>query len=210
MEQLIRKSITNTLLRNIMEKTRNTIKLTVMKLESEENLSNEAVPEVTETEDIESLKEVVAKEKARADEYLAGWQRAQADYTNYKRRTEQEREEFSKFANSTLILSLLPILDDMERALASIPAKSAKLPWVEGVKLIERKLRASLQAQGLTPIQALGKPFDPNFHEAVRQDKGREGIVIGEVQKGYKLHDKVIRPTKVVVGNGEGIAKEEI
>ena len=176
--------------------------------ESEKNLNREAIPEVAETEDIEGLKQALAEEKAKAEGYLANWQRAQADFINYKQRNEQEREEFNKFANATLVLSLLPILDDLERALASIPPKSAKLPWVDGIRLIERKFRASLETEGLTPIEAPGKPFDPNLHEAVRQDKGKEGIIIQELQRGYKLHDRVIRPTMVVVGNGEEAEKE--
>jgi len=180
-----------------------------MQTESEENINNEAVPEIAETEDIESLKQALAEEKAKAEDYLASWQRTQADFINYKRRTEQEKVEFSKFANSNLMLNLLPVLDDLERALASIPAKSARLPWVDGVRLIARKLKATLEAQGLKPIKALGEPFDPYFHEAVRQDKGKEGIVIEELQKGYKLHDRVIRPATVVVGSGEEAAKED-
>jgi len=180
-----------------------------MQPESAENANHEEVPEVGETEDIESLKRKLAEEKERAESYLASWQRTQADFINYKRRQEQEREEFSKFANTALISSLLPILDDLERALASIPPRSAKLPWVEGIRLIERKLRASLEAHGLTPIKALGEPFDPNLHEAVKQDKGKEGIVIQEVRKGYKLHDRVIRPSMVVVGSGENSDTEK-
>ena len=180
-----------------------------MPLESEENVNSEVVPEVTEAEDIESLKQALAEEKGKAEGYLANWQRTQADFINYKRRNEQEREEFNKFASTGLVLSLLPILDDLERALASLPPKSAKLTWVDGIRLIERKFRVSLETQGLTPIKALGEPFDPNLHEAVRQDKGKEGIVISELQKGYKFHDRVIRPTMVVVGNGEEVAKEE-
>ena len=177
--------------------------------ESEENPNSEAVPEVAEAEDIETLKQALAEEKEKAERYLANWQRAQADFINYKRRNEQEREDFNRFVNATLMLSLLPVLDDMERALNSIPPRSAKLTWVDGIRLIERKLRTSLEAQGLTPIKALGEPFDPNFHEAVRQDKGKEGIVIEELQKGYKLHDRVIRPTMVVVGDGEEAEKED-
>ena len=180
-----------------------------MPLESDENVNSEVVPEVTEAEDIESLKQALAEEKEKAEGYLANWQRTQADFINYKRRNEQEREEFNKFASTGLVLSLLPILDDLERALASLPPKSAKLTWVDGIRLIERKFRVSLETQGLTPIKALGVPFDPNLHEAVRQDKGKEGIVISELQKGYKFHDRVIRPTMVVVGNGEEAAKEE-
>ena len=180
-----------------------------MQPESAENSNSEVTPEVTEPEDVESLKQVLAEEKEKAEGYLANWQRTQADFINYKRRSEQERDEFSKFANANLMLSLLPILDDLERAVASIPAKAAKLPWADGIKLIERKFRASLETQGLTPIEALGKPFDPSLHEAVRQDKGKEGIVIEELQKGYRLHDRVIRPTMVVVGNGGEAEKED-
>jgi molecular chaperone GrpE len=169
----------------------------------EENSASRVEPETTEVEDIEALKQALAEETARAEANLAGWQRAQADFINYKQRSKQEREESIKFTNSLLMLNLLPILDDLERAFASIPKHLAKLSWVDGVKLIERNLQASLEAQGLSPIKALGKLFDPNLHEATRQDKGKEGIVILEVQKGYKFHDRVIRPSKVVVGNGE-------
>ena len=180
-----------------------------MQQESKENLNSEVTPEVTEIEDVESLKQALAEATEKAEGYLASWQRTQADFINYKRRNEQEREEFSKFANATLILSLLPVLDDLERAMASIPAKPSRLNWLDGIRLIERKFRARLEAQGLTRIEALGKPFDPSLHEAVRQDRGEEGIVIEELQKGYKLHDRVIRPTMVVVGNGEAAAKED-
>ena len=160
-------------------------------------------PEVAEVEDIETLKKALAEEKAKAEANLAGWQRTQADFINYKQRSEQEKEESIKFANSLLMLNLLPILDDLERAFASFPSRPAKHSWVDGIRLIERKLRATLEAQGLSPIKALGEPFDPHQHEAIRQDKGKEGIVIEEVQKGYKFHDRVIRPSRVVVGNGE-------
>ena len=178
--------------------------------EPEEALNSEAGPEATEAEDIETLKQALAEEQKKAEDYLANWQRAQADFINYKRRTEQERGEFNRFANGTLILNLLPVLDDLERAIDSIPPKLAKTSWVDGTKRIRHKFRASLEAQGLAPIKALGEPFDPRFHEAVRQDKGNEGIVIEEFQRGYMLHDRVLRPTKVVVGNGEEEEKEDI
>lgn len=169
----------------------------------EEELTDEVEPQVAGTEAVEALKQALAEEKEKAEKYLANWQRAQADFINYKRRSEEEKAETIKFGNSVLILSLLPVLDDLERALNSVLPELAEPSWVEGVKLIERKIKATLEAQGLSPIEALGKPFDPNFHEAVRQDKGKEGIVIEEVQKGYKIYDRVIRPSRVVVGNGE-------
>jgi molecular chaperone GrpE len=178
----------------------------MMPREPEEELDNEIDQTPSggvEERDVESLEEALAEAKAKAEANLAGWQRAQADFSNYKKRAEQEKQELSKFANSVLILSLLPVLDDFERAYSAIPPKMEKQSWLEGIKLIERKLWAVLEAQGLSPIKALGQPFDPALHEAVRQDKGQEGIVIEEIQRGYLIEDRVIRPSKVVVGNGE-------
>jgi len=180
-----------------------------MKGQESEDTNSQVESEVAEVEDIEALKQALAEEKAKAEEHLAGWQRAQADFINYKRRTEQDKEEISKFANSILILSILPVLDDLARALTSIPPRLAKLGWVDGIRLIERKLQTSLEAQGLSQIKALGEPFDPNLHEAARMDKGKEGIIIEEIQKGYTLHDRVIRPPKVVVGNGEEVEEKK-
>jgi molecular chaperone GrpE len=176
----------------------------MMPRESEEEQTNEEVEsEITEVENIAVLKQTLTEEKAKAEANLAGWQRAQADFINYKRRTEQEKEEISQFAKATLILELLPVLDDLERAFAAVPLRLTKASWVDGIKLIWSKLRTALEAQGLSEIRAVGEPFDPHLHEAVRQDRGTEGVVIEEVQRGYKFRDKIIRPTKVVVGNGE-------
>jgi molecular chaperone GrpE len=101
------------------------------------------------------------------------------------------------------------VLDDLERAFAAIPQELAEANWVKGIRLIERKLWTVLEMQGLLQIKALGEPFDPRFHEAVRQEKGKDGIVVEEIQKGYKFRDRVIRPSKVAVGNGEEDKKEE-
>ena len=161
----------------------------------------------TEVEDIEALKKALAEEKTKAESYLANWQRVQADFINYKRRTEQDRQDTGKFANSALILRLLPVLDDLERALDSVPPRLRKLAWVEGIRLIWRKLRESLKAQGLTEIAAEGEPFDPNLHEAAMCSKGKEGIVVRELQKGYRLHERVLRVAVVAVGSGEGASK---
>ena len=168
----------------------------------DEEPNNEIEAEAAEIEDVEEVKQALAEEKQKAETNLAGWQRAQADFENYRKRSEQEKEETSRFANSTLMFNLLPALDDLERALNSTPSGMAEHSWLDGVKLIERKLKATLEAQGLSPIKALGEPFDPNLHEAVRQAEGDDGMVIEEVEKGYRLYDRVIRPSKVVVGNG--------
>lgn len=153
-------------------------------------------------EDVEALKKALAAETARAEDYLSGWKRAQADFINFKRRTEQEKAEATKFSNAMLILNLLPVLDDLQRAFNSVSASLAGLTWVNGMQLIHRKLEGILEAQGLSQIKALGEKFDPHFHEAVMYKEGDEGVVIEEVQKGYKLHDRVIRPSLVVVGKG--------
>ncbi len=163
-----------------------------------------------ETEDTEALKKMLAEATEKAEANLVGWQRAQADFINYKRRAEQEKEDVTKSANASLMLSLLPVLDDLGRAFASIPDDKDSFQWVEGFKAIERKFRNILESKGLSEIKAIGEPFDTRFHEAVLQGSGKEGIVIGEIQKGYKLYDKVLRPTKVIVGSGEGEEKEEI
>jgi molecular chaperone GrpE len=180
-----------------------------MTSENSEEIYNEPEAETVETEDMESLKQALAEEKKKSEEYMASWQRAQADFINYKRRTEQERQEFNSFANANLILSLLPVIDDLERALDAIPPKYKKHEWVEGVRLVAHKFKTILEGHGVKPIKAMGEAFDPNYHEALRQDKGKEGIVIEEFQKGYMMHDKLLRPARVVVGNGEGDIKEE-
>lgn len=159
--------------------------------------------------EIEEMRKALAAEKAEAEANLSGWQRERADFLNYKRRVEQEREEVSKSANAGLMLRLLPVLDDFDRALNCIPPELADLSWVEGIGAIERKLRTTLETQGLSPIEAVGKPFDPNEHEAVMQGEGEENMVVGELQKGYKLYDKVLRPTKAIVGCGKVTEKEE-
>ena len=184
--------------------------------EPEEEQTAKAEPEaalkeeITESEDIETIKQALADQKAKAETNLAGWQRAQADFENYRKRGEQEKEEIGKFANSVLMLNLLPILDDLERAFTSIPPNLARLSWVDGMRLIERKLQASLESQGLSLIKAVGEPFDPNLHEAAMQGKGEDGIVIEELQKGYKFRDRVIRPSMVVVGDGQVEEEKEV
>lgn len=173
------------------------------KKNNENELPKELPEETPETE------EAVSEDRKKAEEYLANWQRAQADFINYKRRAEQERLEFNSFANANFARAILPILDDMERAIDAVPEEFAKHDWVEGVKLVERKFKTTLEGQGVKPVLALGMEFDPNVHEAIRQDKGKDGMVVAEYQKGYMLNDKLLRPAKVAVGNGEEEKKEE-
>jgi len=150
--------------------------------------------------DVDTLKRQVEEEKQKAEGYLANWQRAQADFINYKRRTEQEKNELTKFSTAMLILNLLPVMDDLERALSTVPTALAGLSWFDGLRLIHRKLVAILENQGLQAIEAEGKDFDPNLHEAIMHVEGEEGKVVQVMQKGYKLHDRIIRPAMVTVG----------
>ena len=157
--------------------------------------------EYIDGEDIESADRKVKKikqklkacQKERA-EYLAGWQRAKADYINLEKRIEQEKAEWIKFSNAELILKLLAILDSFEEALKHNKDK--------GLQQLYNQLKNILKNQGLEEIKALGEKFNPEFHESVetvKSDKG-EGIIVEEIQKGYKLHGKVIRSSKVKIG----------
>lgn len=153
---------------------------------------------------IADLQNRLAQAEAQAAEYKDQWMRAVADYRNFKRRTETERAELVRNAGAALILKLLPVLDDFERAIANIPPDIAETPWWQGTQLIAQKLRTILESEGVKPIEALGQEFNPNLHEAVIYEdaEGQEGKVIAELQRGYLLHDRVIRPSMVKVGRG--------
>ena len=188
----------------------------MMSKNPEENLNNSELPEnspskegVTEAAASASLEKELAEAKKKADEYLANWQRSQADFTNYRRRTEQEKLDLGKYANGTLFCDILPVLDDLELALNHVPDKYASMDWVEGVRLVEKKFKSILEKQGVKPVCALGMSFDPALHEAIKQEKGPEGAVIAEVQKGYTLGDRLLRPSRVIVGSGEEQVDEE-
>jgi molecular chaperone GrpE len=154
-------------------------------------------------EKLEELTRELEATKATAEEHRYNWQRSAADFANYKRRTDEERTTLAAFSNASLIAKLLAVLDDFDRALENVPPE-AHDAWIEGVKLVERKLRNVLESEGVTPIQAVGQPFDPNLHEAVVHEETADhpdNHVIDEVQRGYRLHDRVIRPTLVRVAN---------
>lgn len=154
--------------------------------------------------EIEALQRQLDEARQEAGDNKAGWQRAAADFANYRRRAEQEREATLGLANEMLLAKLLAVVDDFDRALSAMPPELEHLGWIEGLWLVERKLRALLESEGVTPIEAVGKPFDPREHEAVIHEETRsapDGQVIGEVQKGYRIRDRVLRPSLVKVAN---------
>ncbi len=155
-------------------------------------------------ERIEQLERELEEAHRSDAEHRNNWHRSAADFANYKRRTDEERATLTQFSNAILIGKLLGVLDDFDRALESVPAEDANDPWVEGVQLTERKLRNVLESEGVTPIEAVGQPFDPNLHEAVVHEDTADhpdNAVIDELQRGYRLHDRVIRPSLVRVAN---------
>jgi molecular chaperone GrpE len=155
---------------------------------------------------LQEAEAALAQARERADDNLRNWQRTAADFSNFKRRTEEDRAVVTMTANAILIGRLLSVLDDFDRALASVP-EDVHEGWLDGIRLVERKLQALLEAEGVTPIPAIGQPFDPNLHEAVVHEDTTEhpdNTVIGEVQRGYLLHERVLRPSLVRVANNPG------
>jgi molecular chaperone GrpE len=156
-----------------------------------------------------TLEAQLARAQGDAQKYLDNWRRAEADFQNYKRRAEQERDDSRRFAGISLISNLLPIVDDLERAFGSLDGGLAGLTWLDGLRLIYRKLVMLLENAGVKPIEANGQPFNPRYHEAVAHIEGEDGKVLSEVQRGYMLHDRVLRPAMVVVGKGTDGKSEE-
>ena len=154
--------------------------------------------EQAETE-IEALQKQLEESEAKAAENLDGWQRAQAEFVNYKNRVQRDREMDYASMKGDIIKKVLPVLDDMERALANRPEGDS---WANGMELIARKFQSVLEAEGVKRIEATGQLFDPNFHEAISSEPNEDvesGHIIEVVQNGYMSGERVIRPAMVRV-----------
>jgi len=176
--------------------------------EEKDTLDDKASAEV-EVQGAESLETLLAQEKEKAERYLANWQRTEADFRNYKAREDQEKKDLINWANSALITDILPVLDAFDRAFQASAPKGHGLSWLIGFKQIQKMLQDVLAKYGVTEVKCIGEVFDPSRHEAVAQQPGAEGVIVGEVRKGYVLKDKLIRAPQVVVGNGEGAPGSE-
>lgn len=154
-------------------------------------------------DDVESLKKALAQEKEKAEKYLTNWQRTEADFRNYKTREEQEKKDLINWANSTLVCDILPVLDAFDRAFEGGKPDGKSLSWITGFRQIQKMLLDVLSKHGLTEMKCVGETFDPGLHEAVAQQNGAEGVVLDEVRKGYRLRDKLLRASQVVVGGGD-------
>jgi molecular chaperone GrpE len=151
---------------------------------------------------LDEARSLADEERRKAATYLDLAQRSQADFQNYKRRVEQERDQLVKDANAELLRQILPVLDDLERALANMPGELAQDNWATGVALIGQKLQGILEQRGLSRIGLEGEPFDPYIHEAVAYEEHPEygeGQVAGVYRPGYRLHERVLRPAQVTV-----------
>ncbi len=135
-------------------------------------------------------------------EYLEGWQRARADLINYKKQEKERIEEILKYAGEEMILKMLPILDNFELTEKKLPDNLKEDENVKGVLQLKNQMLEFLSQQGVAPIEAVGEKFDPNFHEAVetaQTENSESGTVIEEIQKGYTMQGRVLRPAKVRV-----------
>jgi molecular chaperone GrpE len=156
-------------------------------------------------QEIETLRRELGECQARADEMADKYRRSVAEFANYRKRQERDQEQQSQRVTMDVVRQLLPIIDDLSLARSHVPAEYQDSDWVQGVLLIERKMEALLARFEVVPIEAAGKPFDPNFHEALVQmpsDEHAEGIVIEDLQRGYLLRDQVVRPSRVKVSSG--------
>ncbi len=155
-----------------------------------------------EANELEALRQKAAEAEAKSAENLDGWQRSVAEFQNYKKRIERDRESDKALMKGDLIKKVLPVLDDLERALKNNPSDSGADEAWAGIELIVRKLRSILEAEGVKRIEAQGAVFDPNFHEAISYESAdgvESGRVIEIIQNGYMLGEHVVRPALVRV-----------
>jgi molecular chaperone GrpE len=162
--------------------------------------------EAPSSDRIIALEAELEKERAAATDYMQRWQRAQADYSNFRRRTEQERDQQQKLYRAQALAILLPALDTLERAFATLPETLRGYSWIDGVALAQLQLEGTLRGAGVEPIEVkVGAEFDPRRHEAIGEIESAEvpaGRVAAVIQRGYALGDLLLRPALVQLSRG--------
>jgi molecular chaperone GrpE len=151
---------------------------------------------------VEELQAELISARAKAAEYMDGWQRARAEFVNYRKRVEREREDIFQHATIAVLKKLLPVVDDYDRAMSNVPAELEHNTWVQGVKLVGQKCHSLLDNHQLREIDPVGEAFDPNLHEAIGTDDASEvasGHITTVLQKGYVYGEHVVRPALVRV-----------
>ncbi len=189
----------------VLDATSRDAEIQPSEIESGQTRATEAgAPEAPAAEGEEiDLGAEIERLKAEAAANLDGWQRTLAEFTNYRRRNEAERSQLVFLTGVKIIEKMLPVIDDFDRALANLPEELQSNGWVEGVRLTRHKLIGILESEGLSVIPvAPGDPFDPAVHEAITHeasDDFAEGRIIAEIQKGYRIGERVLRPSLVRV-----------
>lgn len=159
-------------------------------------------PVMVPREEAEILQKELEEMRSKADEYLDGWQRARAEFANYKKRVERDQAQTYQLAAGNIVRRFLDVLDDLERALKNRPENGDGAVWAEGIELIYRKLLNMLESEGVKPMEIDHDFFDPNLHEAVASEENSEyesGQIIEVIRQGYRLGDRVLRPAMVRV-----------
>jgi molecular chaperone GrpE len=178
------------------------------KTRADERIESLDTSAATLTAQLGELQQRVERAEREASENRSAWERSAADFANYRRRTQQQREDELGLANEGLLLKLLAVADDLDRAVAHVPAELQSSPWVEGINAIDRKVRSLLDSEGVTPIDVAGSPFDPRIHEAVFHEETADvpdGHVTNELQRGYRIRDRVLRPALVAVAKNDSM-----
>jgi len=177
--------------------------MTTRKTRAEERIEELDASPAAITAQLDEARAARDEALAKADEYLNALQRERAEFTNFRRRTAEERERDLGLAGEDLIRKVLLLADDFDRAIENRPATLVDDPWFEGITAIDRKLRQLLESEGVTAVEAApGTSFDPREHEAIvsvpAPDRA-EGEIVDEIRRGYRLRDRVIRPALVAV-----------
>jgi molecular chaperone GrpE len=160
-----------------------------------------------ENSEVEKLKKDLEDAKAKCEEYLNGWKRERADFLNYKKDEMERISDLAKYANEEIILKIIPILDNIYLAESHVPEELKNNNWIDGFLQIKKQLSDFLAKEGISPLDSIGKEFDPNTMEAVGEAKEarggptstESGTVVEEIQRGYTMHGKLIRPAKVKI-----------
>ncbi|HMN60507.1 MAG TPA: nucleotide exchange factor GrpE [Anaerolinea sp.] len=170
--------------------------------EGEPSQPAESQPGGVSLEEYEVLKAELEEAQAKSKEYFDGWQRERADFSNYKRRVDREQATLGQNIAGEIIKKYLLVLDDLDRAMKFRPTQGEVSAWADGIELIYRKLQNILDAEGIKRIPAESEDFNPMRHEAISFEDSPEhtsGQIIGVVQEGYILGDRVLRPARVRV-----------
>ncbi len=167
----------------------------------EEKKNNAAGEDAENSSDITQLQQTIQRLEKEAEEYLNGWKRAQADYQNLQKETVKAREDFTKFANESLLRECITLVDYFDYAFRNLSDTAEKSEWLAGIQHIYKELMQILERHGVSVMQTVGEPFDPQRHEAMEEVNAdaESGTVVEEVQKGFLLNNKILRPARVKI-----------